>query len=355
LHIFKLKYTWPYALAALVFLATQVLAAHRALAERFYARGMYPRITAVLSRVSARVPFSITEIAAYALIAAALLSLALVVWRRWRFRRWLYGVTAGLALLFAWFYLAWGFNYFREPLAQSLRLPKSPADSLEFRDTLQELIAAANRAYLPLNSLEKRSIDHHIERSYAQWTQPLPLAVPPGNRRPKTLLLNFWLNKTLTSGFFSPIFHEVHLNADLLPFEYPFALAHEKAHQMGYANEAEANFLAFLVCAGSDDARLRYSGLSLVLGSFLGQARRRLRDYRRVAKSVRPEIWADFRKSSERWQKYAGRMSQFSMKAYDRYLKANKIAEGMANYSGVVAYVLAWRRMHGLPDVSTSQ
>jgi hypothetical protein len=172
---------------------------------------------------------------------------------------------------------------------------------------------------------------------------------PKGNRRPKTLLVNFWLNKTLTSGFFSPIFHEVHLNADLLPFEYPFALAHEKAHQMGYASEAEANFWAFLACTGSDDPRLRYSGLRAVLGHFLGQARRRLRDYRSLAQTLRPEVRQDYRTSRERWQKYAGRMSQLSMQAYDRYLKANKIREGVANYSGVVAYVLAWRKAHGLP------
>ena len=330
----------------------QGLAGHRGLVERLYSHGAYPPVTAVLSGISGLVPFSLTELAAYGLIAVVAVSLVFVIRRRLRFLRWLYFVTATLALLFSWFYLAWGFNYFREPLMQALAIPASPADSLEFRATLEGLVAWTNQDYIALTSQDKRIVDRDIERSYARLAKRLKLALPPGNRRPKTLLVNFWLNKTLTSGFFSPIFHEVHLNAGLLPFEYPFALAHEKAHQMGYANEAEANFLAFLVCAGSDDPRLHYSGLSVVLGSFLGQARRRLRDYRSVAQSVRPEIWADYRKSSERWQKYAGRMSQFSMKAYDRYLKANKIAEGVANYSGVVAYVLAWRRAHGLPVVS---
>ena len=52
----------------------------------------------------------------------------------------------------------------------------------------------------------------------------------------------------------NPFFLEVIINPDLLPFEQPFVLAHEWAHLAGYADESEANFVAWLTCVQGDAA-----------------------------------------------------------------------------------------------------
>src|SRR5437764_10382698 len=45
-----------------------------------------------------------------------------------------------------------------------------------------------------------------------------------------------------------PFFLETLANQGLLPFERPFVGAHEWGHLAGYADESEANFLAWLIC-----------------------------------------------------------------------------------------------------------
>jgi hypothetical protein len=53
---------------------------------------------------------------------------------------------------------------------------------------------------------------------------------------------------------------EANINTNYPDFLMPFTVAHEMAHQRGIAREDEANFVAFLVCAYSDDQYIRYSG-----------------------------------------------------------------------------------------------
>jgi endo-1,4-beta-mannosidase len=57
---------------------------------------------------------------------------------------------------------------------------------------------------------------------------------------------------------------ESNINTNYPDFLAPFTMAHEMAHQRGIAREDEANFVAFLVCIGSDDAYIRYSGYTNV-------------------------------------------------------------------------------------------
>ena len=58
-----------------------------------------------------------------------------------------------------------------------------------------------------------------------------------------------------------PFFLEVIVNPDVLPIERPFVVAHEWAHLAGYADESEANFVAWLTCAHGDAARDTVAGL----------------------------------------------------------------------------------------------
>ena len=53
---------------------------------------------------------------------------------------------------------------------------------------------------------------------------------------------------------------EANINVNFPDYTLPYTAAHEMAHQRGIAREDEANFVAFLVCAASDDEYIRYSG-----------------------------------------------------------------------------------------------
>ena len=62
------------------------------------------------------------------------------------------------------------------------------------------------------------------------------------------------------SGIYSFFTGEANVNVEYPDYCLPFTAAHELSHQRGICRENEANFVAFLVCIGSEDDYIRYSG-----------------------------------------------------------------------------------------------
>lgn len=78
--------------------------------------------------------------------------------------------------------------------------------------------------------------------------------------RVKPVMLSVPMSYTHVTGVYSYFTGEANLNVDFPDYTLPFTAAHELAHQRGIAREDEANFIAYLVCIGSDDPYIRYSG-----------------------------------------------------------------------------------------------
>lgn len=307
-----------------------------------YSRSIYPPITSLLSTLSGLVPVSLTEISVLLLLGAGAWGFARCWRRKWRWRQFLAAATGIFSLVYFAFYISWGFNYWRQPLAVTLGASPVKIDSLRFRHTLEALLEQANNAYRRVDAIDPGQLDRDLERGLKAATAVLALSMPGGNRRPKTLFFNIVLDKTLTNGFFSPIFHEIHLNKSLLPVEYAYTLAHEKCHQLGIAREAEASFVGYLACLYSGNPIAQYSATMDVLWEFLVRGRRMLSDYQEIRRRLAPGILADYEKIRARVLQHAGAVSDVSRKAYDQYLKANRIEEGVQNYRGVVELLILW-------------
>ncbi|MGH7494270.1 MAG: DUF3810 domain-containing protein [bacterium] len=324
--------------------ALPLLSAHPRLVENAYTHFLYANLTKGMTAFAGAFTFSVSEIALYASILGLLLLLAAaIVQKKWRHMLAL--ATRSMALAATWFYLGWGCNYFRLPLAEQLQLQSGSAssDSSALRDDLLWSLTAANAVWREIPAWDLVRLDEEIERSYRLVCDTLGIALMPGERRPKFLLFPGLFNYTLTSGMFGPFFHEVHLNSGLLPVEIPFVLAHEKAHQMGFAREAEANFLAALVCWMSPDSAVQYSGHFSILGHFWIRAAL-MNGSETLLEELRPEVRADFTAVRQRLQRYQGAVSEISHRSYDAYLRANRVAGGMQNYNDVVDLIMRWRR-----------
>ena len=157
---------------------------------------------------------------------------------------------------------------------------------------------------------------------------------------PKRSLLTYYFRRAAIDGMTDPYFLEIIVNPDVLDFERPFVIAHEWAHLAGYANEAEANFLAWLTCVRGNSA-LQYSGwLSAYRARARGGAARRSRDASSRSTMVRGRIcrrWLPATRNRRRWC-VAPRNG-----VYDEYLKANRISEGIASYDAVVRLMIGTR------------
>ncbi len=83
---------------------------------------------------------------------------------------------------------------------------------------------------------------------------------PKMTSRIKPVVLSEPMTYTHISGVYTFFTGEANINVNYPDFVIPYTAAHELSHQRGVSREDEANFVAFLVCVGSDDPYVQYSG-----------------------------------------------------------------------------------------------
>ena len=142
-----------------------------------------------------------------------------------------------------------------------------------------------------------------------------------------------------------PFALEVLANPDLLPFEKPFVAAHEWAHLAGYADESEASFVGWLTCVRAGGAA-QYSAWLFLYWEVSSVVRAPERTA--LAAALAPGPRADMAAVAN--ASGAGscrRCAASSWAAYDQYLKANRVDEGVRSYDAVIT-LLARARFNGL-------
>lgn len=306
--------------------------------ERWYSQRLYPALQPAVTGLSSLVPFALLDLGVAVILAGAVL----FVVRRWRVRgagpaaaSALRGVVVLAAVLYLWFLAAWGVNYRRVPLEQKLAYDAS-------RVTRDQGVRLGRQAVERANALRAElagsaAADGDLSRALTNVERQLG---GPGHTRvaaPKRSLLEWYFRQAAIDGMTDPFFLEIILNPDLLPFERPFVLAHEWAHLAGYADESEANFVAWLACLGAGEAA-RYSGWLAayeLLESSLPPA-----DRRALAGALHPAVVADLAAARARLRRANPAVRGASRTAYDAYLKANRIEEGIASYNAAARLML---------------
>lgn len=332
----------PFSVAIVVYLLTRLALHFPDGTDRWYSHEIYPVIATAFSSLSRLVPFSLWDLFWTGFVLLAFVVLVLLIFRKIRWKPTLRRTAQLLAILYSLFYIAWGFNYFRPSLVQRLHFPETQLPDSLFVETLDTLIAQTNASWVAMDSLNKEKINEAVEKSYRANAAFLKITYPNGYRRPKTMLYSGLFAKSGVSGYFGPFFNEVQINGKVLPTEYPFVLAHEKAHQFGMARESEANFCAYVVCSTSPNPYLRYSANFNLIQYFLVDALP-LKNYRDYVKKLKPEVIADIRAERKYWLAMRNeKLDRIQTAANNAYLKSNHIKQGTLNYNQVVELVLRW-------------
>lgn len=333
---------WPIVIALLVFVLVRIAVNNPKLTEKYFSDGFYPFIARTFSSVSRLSPVSVWDIFWLLFISGFLAGVVMVIMRKLKFRIFCLEVARVVSLLYAFFYLSWGFNYFRPDLSKRIGLDIMQVDEKFFRSMLDSVIILTNANYAVVVATDYAEIDRKIEESYSVNSKMLDITYPNGFRRPKTMLFSNLIARFGISGYFGPFFNEINLNRRLLPMEYPFLLAHEKAHQFGISSEADANLVAFIICTTSDDPKLKYSGYLALLLYFLEDAQY-FRDYGEFLGKLDKPVIEELR---FRQQYYFGLQNEAMGKVhetvYDAYLKTNHIPHGVENYNQVVELAISW-------------
>ena len=149
---------------------------------------------------------------------------------------------------------------------------------------------------------------------------------------------------THISGMYTYFTGEANLNTNYPYFVNVYTTAHEMAHQRGIARENEANFLAYLVCIGSEDLYMQYSGyLNMYdyLASPLYMASPEL--YYEVVQSLDSRVRYDLQCYSEFFDKYRDNAAaEVSDAVNNTYLVLQGTAEGTRSYGMVVDLAVAY-------------
>lgn len=310
----------------------------RGAVERVYSQGIYLKLQGVVTPASSTTSVAWLDCAVILLLVSVALSLRRGVRRggaRAALRRFVTIAIVGSALIYLWFLATWGLNYRRVPLEKKLSYDASRIG----RDSAYALakVAVGEMNRLGANSPRLEGDPGRLAEALAGVERMLGAVRPARTAPPKRSMLQWYFRKAGIDGMTDPFFLEIIVNPDLLPFERPFTLAHEWAHLAGYADESEANFVAWLACVrGTPEAR--YSGwLSAYeqLSAVLPPA-----DRRTLRASLAPLVVADLGAIRERLARASPRVSTAARNVYDGYLRANRVEEGIASYGAVVRLML---------------
>ena len=330
-------------LALATFFLTEILAANPSLAEKYYGTKIYPFIATVFSRISVLLPFSLDDII-YVLLFLALAALVvLLILKKVSLKTSAKFVINVLAAVYVLFYFLWGFNYYRPNLNQRLNMESRQPDTDEFLSVMKELIDSTNSSYISFDNFDRQKIDSLVEQSYETLAPALGLSYPAGLRPAKNITFSRFFAQAGISGYYGPFFSEVHINTFNLPVEFPFVLAHEKAHQFGITGEAEANFYAWLVCSQSSSKKLKYSANLVVLRYFIYQGYQ-LEGFEKTIDQLDENVKKDLRRIREHWLHLRNeKIDRVASKVNDAYLKTNKVEKGIEDYHGVVKHVMDFK------------
>ena len=317
--------------------------------ERTYSRGLYPIIQQVFTSLSNQVPVALFDFLVIGSVVA-LIAKCIVIFRRSSMVRrtvvvlvLIREVAVAVALVYIVFMLCWGYNYRRESLESKLDFDTSRITPASLETLARESVVRLNRLHglaqaRPWPTLE--SVPKVLAKPFRYAQKQLPSSAEPRLARPKTSWFGFYFRQAAIDGFTDPFLLETLINSDVLPYERPFIVLHEWAHLAGYADEAEASFVAWLA-SQSGDAAVQYSAW-LFLHPYL---------MRQLDTDTRSEVTAalqlgparDLVAIRDRLGQSTPVVRRQASWVYDRYLRANRVSSGIASYGRVLDLVLGTR------------
>jgi len=255
----------------------------------------------------------------------------------------------GAVLIYTFFYILWGLNYYRQPIDLRLRLPIADTSKKHLVELTSKLLILTNQWKPHLNNspdfsnVKAEAIDGYrklsVDYTFIKYNSPSV----------KASLFGVLGNYMGYSGYFNPFSAEAQINTSMPDFILPFVTCHEIAHQLGYAKENEASFIGFIAAKNSKDSTLRYSTYLQMFLYANGEVRRSDSIlYRKNFQALSGAVKKDIYEYHTFLKKYESPLDQFVTAFYEQYLHVNQQPEGHRSYNKVVLWLLAYYKKYGV-------
>ncbi|WP_400080350.1 DUF3810 domain-containing protein [Winogradskyella sp. R77965] len=314
--------------------------------EQFYSNGIYTFLSKLMRYVFGWLPFSVGDVF-YTL--AGIYVLRWLIKNRKRVVKdtlnWLLDIGATLSIAYFAFHILWAFNYYRQPLYESL--------NIEAEYTTEQLITFTEKLIIKSNVIHSKLSKNDTLKVELPYTKSeifdkvrdgyktLSVEYPHLYYKPKSIKKSIYsvpLTYMGFSGYLNPFTNEAQVDGLIPTYKFPTTSCHEVAHQLGYAAENEANFIGSLAAISNDDIYFKYSGYTFALRHCLAELYQRDSEvYYKTLETVNKGIIKNYLEVQEFWTAYKNPLEPIFKKTFDNFLKVNNQSDGMKSYNYVVA------------------
>lgn len=349
--------SWKYISIALLFTQVvlfKILTKNPEWIEYNYINLVFRNLSRFLRILTSPFNFSIGLILVY-MVSVALIwwlfkSLNLIHKRRLNFKQFLINILAFFSPVYLFYMLTWGLAYHKKPLDELMNLNKANISDSEIIALTESLIERINasRKIVNQDSLENFTLEKVFKQAplgYHQLRSKFSF-LSYQNSSLKKATGSTLLAYMGTSGIYMFPTGEANINTHNVLYEAPFVCSHEMAHQLGFASEDEANFLAYLACKNHPNPIFRYSanyGLVFRALNKVWEIDSTLS--KRLFNKLDPLVIKDIEKEKAVWKKFRNPIQKYIIAPfYDLFLKSNGIKEGSRSYDLVVDLLVAEKR-----------
>jgi hypothetical protein len=329
--------------------------------EHYYSNGIYGTLSKTLRAILGWIPFSVGDI----VYIAAGIWLVLKVWKALQllkrrkakeylgwllFRKYLKLVL----LIYIVFSLFWGVNYYRQGISSQIGItvhPYSVTDLFSLTTVLQQRLNGYAGKIDSVGRLRYNNNGVLFDSSIAAYRMveemyPFLYYATPSQKTSLFTPVGKYFGFT---GYYNPFSGEAQLKTSIPVFLKPFVTTHEIAHQLGYAKENEASFVAYLTCKSSGNADFLYSAYFEVYRDALFDCIKTGDTVfvNNLRKNLSPRVKHDIYDLRHYLTRNKNFIEPLMSGAYDKYLRLNNQPNGKATYNEVIAYLIAYMKKFG--------
>ena len=320
--------------------------------ERYYSNGIYPIISGFFRIILGWIPFSVGDfLLAFTLFAFFRFTYRLIKGKFKNLFPKIFQLTSILSITYFCFYLFWGLNYYRLPLAKNLNYEHQKYSTKQLQNVTEHIIKKLNEYQFKITKNDSLIVENpyshkeiytmavsgyeNLSKIYPQLNYQYPSV--------KSSLMSVIQSYNGTSGYLNPLTGEAQVNDKIPKSSSPTTTCHEMAHQIGYAAENEANFVGFLAANYNENLYFKYASYRMAFGYCFSEIKKRDNELsKKLLITVNTGIIKDFRNSNIFWKSYKNPFEPIVKKGYNAYLKANKQDKGVASYNYVVDLLISY-------------
>jgi len=330
----------------------------------FYTPYIFKPISNFLRFLFGKIYFPIGELVYLALVIILIFSCLKWIWvyrndfkylSFWKHQlvKWLNGFFA----IFLVFELIWGLNYQKLDPSTDFKLKVPLVYTERQMDSLSlKLINDLNFTRSKMSDFDPKMMNFDTILSqnrveFAKNAQNRPF-LKYQNTSLKKAIFPSWGDYFGYLAFYQPLTGEAIVRGDLPPFTWPFTISHEIAHQIGYASEDQANFIAFVIGIESEQPVFNYA-TQLQLFTYAQYAhlnfiakRGDFALYKEIVernkKLLHPQVLEDRRLIKAFFRQKQDLQIKGTEEMYNQFLIWNKQTKGIESYNDVLLWVLAY-------------